>query len=111
MLDGTAPAAPWQGHFPVARLIAVGLFATLGQIFLTRAFAAAPPARISVVGLSQIAFVVLLAWCVFGAASHWNSITITGMALIVGATAYVMTASFGRRKSRRHCRQDELEKS
>lgn len=91
VLDGTATSAPWQGQFPVTRLIAVGLFATLGQIFLTRAFAAAPPARISVVGLSQIAFVVLLKWCVFGAASHWNSITITGMALIVGATAYVMT--------------------
>ncbi len=91
VLDGVATHAPWQGQFPIARLIAVGLFATLGQIFLTRAFAAAPPARISVVGLSQIAFVVLLKWCFFGAASHWNGITIFGMTLIVGSTAYVMT--------------------
>ncbi len=91
MLDHTISIAPWQGQLSIVRLIAVGAFATFGQIFLTRAFAAAPPARISVVGLSQIAFVVLLKWCFFGAASHWNSITILGMTLIVGSTAYVMT--------------------
>jgi drug/metabolite transporter (DMT)-like permease len=34
--------------------------ATIGQFFLTKAFSAGSPTRVSVVGLSQIVFVLLL---------------------------------------------------
>lgn len=37
-------------------LLGVGLSGTAGQFFLTRAYAAAPPTRLSVIGLSQVAF-------------------------------------------------------
>jgi drug/metabolite transporter (DMT)-like permease len=41
-------------------LLGVGGTATIGQMFLTRAFAAGPPARVSVVGLSQVVFAMIL---------------------------------------------------
>jgi drug/metabolite transporter (DMT)-like permease len=37
-------------------LLAVGISATVGQLFLTKAFAVGPPARVSVVALSQVVF-------------------------------------------------------
>jgi len=40
----------------LAMLAGVGLCATIGQFFLTKAFAAGPPARVSVVALTQVAF-------------------------------------------------------
>ena len=43
-----------------ALLVGVGLFATIGQLFLTKAFAAGPPARVSVIGLTQVGFTMLL---------------------------------------------------
>src|SRR5262249_17973617 len=50
--------APWG---KVALLLAgVGLTATVGQLLLTRAFAAGSPARVSVVGLTQVAFALVL---------------------------------------------------
>ena len=47
----------WQNG---ALLLGVGAFATVGQLFLTKAFAAGPPARVSVVGLTQVGFMMLL---------------------------------------------------
>jgi drug/metabolite transporter (DMT)-like permease len=40
----------------LALLFAVGGFATVGQIAMTRAFSLAPPQRLAVVGLSQVVF-------------------------------------------------------
>src|SRR5262245_5692991 len=41
-------------------LAGVGLTATIGQFFLTRAFTAGDPARVSVVSLTQVVFVLVL---------------------------------------------------
>ena len=40
----------------LALLMGVGVCATIGQVFLTKAFAAGPPAKVSVVALTQVAF-------------------------------------------------------
>ena len=40
----------------LALLLGIGLTASLGQMLLTRAFAAGDPAKVSVVGLSQVVF-------------------------------------------------------
>ncbi len=76
------PSGPW-------RLFALGICAVLGQLFLTKAFAAGPPARVSVVGLSQVAFAVMYKWFVENRVPS-NS-TFLGMAFIVAATIWVMT--------------------
>src|SRR4051812_42547934 len=60
-----------------ALLLGVGVSATIGQLFLTMAFAIGPPARVSVVGLSQVGFTMLLEMIV----THrsFNTITLLGI--------------------------------
>lgn len=50
---------PWAG------LIGVGLFATIGQMLMTRAYALAPAARIGAVGFAIVMFASLLGWLVW----------------------------------------------
>jgi drug/metabolite transporter (DMT)-like permease len=69
-------------------LIGVGASATAGQIFLTKAFAAGPPARVSVVGLAQVIFAMLLER-VFENRS-FSYLTLTGMALTLLPTAWTL---------------------
>ncbi len=73
------------------RLIAVGVTAVLGQLFLTKAFAHGKPARVSVVGLSQAAIAALYKWVVIGRTP--NTFGCLGMVLIIAATAWVMLSS------------------
>jgi drug/metabolite transporter (DMT)-like permease len=73
------------------RLVGVGATALLGQLFLTKAFAAGNPARVSVVGLSQVAFAAIYKWLVQGSVPTLGSII--GMLLVVGATLWVMLGS------------------
>ena len=40
----------------VALLLGVGLTGTVGQVFLTKAYAAGPPSRVAVLSLTQVAF-------------------------------------------------------
>lgn len=75
----------------VVRLLAVGLTAVLGQLFLTKAFAAGRPARISVVGLSQVAIAAGYKWVVDGRIP--SSLGCLGMVLVIGATAWVMLST------------------
>ena len=70
------------------RLLAVGVTAMLGQLFLTKAFAAGRPARISVVGLSQVAVAALYKWAVDGRVP--SALGLAGMVLVVGTTLWVM---------------------
>src|SRR5437870_5373487 len=44
----------------VLMLLGVGVSATVGQLFLTKAFASGPPAKASVVGLTQVVFAMVL---------------------------------------------------
>jgi drug/metabolite transporter (DMT)-like permease len=72
---------------PLLMLVGVGLTATIGQLFLTKAFAAGPPAQVSVVGLSQIIFALLLEVVCFH--RELNAKMLLGMALVIGPTAWV----------------------
>lgn len=79
---------------PVGRdllmLLGVGVTATIGQLFLTKAFAAGPPTRVSLVGLTQIPLALLLDVAVWG--HTVNGLTVVGMALVLGPTAWVMAS-------------------
>jgi drug/metabolite transporter (DMT)-like permease len=69
-------------------LLGVGLTATVGQLFLTRAFAAGPPARVSVIGLTQIVFALALDVGLLHQPFHPS--TLLGVALVLAPTAWVM---------------------
>ncbi len=83
---------PREGAAPAGRvallLLGVGLTATFGQVLLTRAFAAGSPARVSVVGLTQIVFALALDVVVFGHRVRPEGLL--GMALVVGPTVWLM---------------------
>jgi drug/metabolite transporter (DMT)-like permease len=70
------------------RLAGVGVTAVLGQLFLTKAFAAGTPSRVSVIGLSQVAFAALYQWLAEGRLPTRQSLA--GMLLVIGATCWVM---------------------
>ncbi len=70
------------------RLLAVGVTAMLGQLFLTKAFSAGRPARISVIGLSQVALAAGYKWVAEGHVP--SSLGCVGMLLILSSTTWVM---------------------
>ena len=70
------------------RLVLVGVTAMLGQMFLTKAFAAGRPARVSVVGLSQVAIATGYKWICEGRVP--SALGLVGMSLVIGATIWVM---------------------
>ena len=69
-------------------LVCVGLAATAGQLFLTKAFTTGSPSRISVIGLAQTAITMLFQVILHG--QQFSPITLAGMALIVAPTAWVL---------------------
>lgn len=69
-------------------LLGIGLSATVGQLFLTRAFAAGPPAKVSVVGLTQVVFSMLLDRLLFG--HRFQALALLGMGLVLAPTAWLM---------------------
>ena len=69
-------------------LLATGVSAAVGQLFLTRAYADGIPSKVAVVGLSQIVLSLLLDVVLFRHAV--NGLTLLGMALVVGPTAWVL---------------------
>jgi drug/metabolite transporter (DMT)-like permease len=75
--------------WPLIMLLGVGISATIGQLFLTKAFAAGPPSRVSVVGLTQIVFAMAMEMCLLG--RSFDAATVLGMALVIGPTAWLMT--------------------
>jgi drug/metabolite transporter (DMT)-like permease len=74
-------------------LLGVGLTATVGQVFLTLAFSAGPPAKVSVVGLTQIAFAMALELLLGGPA--FSPLTLAGIGLVMAPTAWMMAARSG----------------
>jgi drug/metabolite transporter (DMT)-like permease len=66
----------------------VGVFATVGQLFLTKAFAAGPPARVSVVALSQVAFAMILDAVVWK--HEFGAVSLCGIALVMAPTAWLL---------------------
>ena len=71
------------------KLAAMGLTALVGQIFLTMAFAAGAPAKVSVVGLTQIVFALGFDVLLFD--HGMNAITIAGTVLVIAPTAWLLT--------------------
>jgi drug/metabolite transporter (DMT)-like permease len=72
-------------------LLGVGVTATVGQLLLTVAFTFGSPARVSVVGLSQI--VVAMALDVIFWNRSFNTVTLVGMFLVVAPTGWLMVSS------------------
>ena len=62
-------------------LLGVGVSATIGQLFLTKAFAAGPPARVSVVMLSQVGFTMLLEMAIWH--RSFSGQTLVGIFLVI----------------------------
>jgi drug/metabolite transporter (DMT)-like permease len=80
--------APLRAAWNLPRLLGVGATATAGQLCLTRAFSAGPPAKVSVIGLTQIVFVLVLD---VASGGPWlNPLTLCGIGLVVAPTAWVM---------------------
>jgi drug/metabolite transporter (DMT)-like permease len=75
------------GWHHVPGLLLMGLSATIGQVLLTRAFAAAEASAVMPYGFAQIIFVSLLGYLLFGERPDvW---TWVGGAVIVGASVYI----------------------
>jgi drug/metabolite transporter (DMT)-like permease len=69
-------------------LLGLGLSATVGQLLLTHAFAYGSPAKVSVIGLTQIVFA--LGFDVFLFRHPLRPISLLGMALVLAPTAWLM---------------------
>lgn len=82
----------------VGLLLAVGVCATIGQLFLTMAFASGPPARVSVVGLSQVGFVMVMEVLFTG--RTFSAITLLGIGLVIAPTAWSLLRSATQSKPR-----------
>jgi drug/metabolite transporter (DMT)-like permease len=78
-------------------LLGVGVLATIGQFFLTRAFTAGSPARVSVVGLTQVVFVLALEAALLG--NIPGEVKLTGVLLIVAPTAWIILRKPARRRA------------
>jgi len=72
----------------LAQLAGVGVFATIGQFFLTKAFLSGPPAKVSVVGLTQVGFGAVFDALLWD--RHFHSSTILGMLLVIAPTGWLM---------------------
>lgn len=70
-------------------LIGVGVTASVGQYFLTKAFTAGDPSKMSVATLSQFVFVLILDVTILG--HDLDPLKLLGIPLILGPTAWLMT--------------------
>jgi drug/metabolite transporter (DMT)-like permease len=66
----------------------VGVCATVGQLFLTKAFAAGPPARVSVVALTQVGFAMLFDMVFWN--RSFSLLSLAGIALVIAPTAWLL---------------------
>lgn len=66
-------------------LLGVGVTGTLGQLFLTKAYASGAPTRVAVIGLSQVVFAVIFDVVVFKRVL--TPFSLLGFALVLGPTA------------------------
>lgn len=91
-------SSQFRMSWPVpALLLGVGVAATTGQLLLTRAFAAGAPARVSVVGLSQVGFAMVFDLLLWQRSFQWQSLA--GIFLVLGPTVWLMLRRDGRTAS------------
>ena len=83
-------ATPWAVDGRVALLLlGVGASATVGQLFLTKAFASSgAPASVGVVGLTQIVFVMVIDRALNPRGLEWHSVL--GTLLVVAPTVWLL---------------------
>ncbi len=72
-------------------LLGVGATGTLGQILLTKAYAAGPPSRVAVVGLSQVVFAMGFDVALWG--RSLTPSTLAGFALVLAPTTWLSLRS------------------
>ena len=72
----------------VALLLGVGVSSTFGQFFLTRAFLEGHPAKVSVVGLSQVGFGIVFDVLIWH--RSFQFLTLAGIALVLAPTAWLL---------------------
>lgn len=84
------PVTVLDGAIPL-KLLALGVTALVGQLFLTLAFRTGAPAKVSVVGLTQIVFTLLFSALFFD--HEMDSLTLTGTALVIAPTAWLLLQS------------------
>lgn len=73
---------------PLFMLLGVGLTATVGQIFLTKAFVAGIPSKVSVVGLTQIVFAMAFDVLLFD--RSFNAASLLGIFLVFAPTGWLL---------------------
>jgi drug/metabolite transporter (DMT)-like permease len=71
----------------VPLLLGVGLTGTIGQVLLTKAFASGAPARVSVLGLTQVLFAMLFDLIFEG--RRVGSVSLAGFFLVLAPTAWI----------------------
>jgi drug/metabolite transporter (DMT)-like permease len=89
VFDRAAPPESLDGQ-PLLLLLGVGVTATVGQWALTKAFSSGPPAKVSVVALTQVVFA--LAFEVFWWQRSFSPLTLLGMALVLTPTAWLLVS-------------------
>ena len=88
LAGGRVDFQPLRDTTTVAFLVGVGLAGTLGQLTMTKAFALGTPARVSVVGLTQIVFALLFDLLLWRRA--FDAAVMLGIALVVAPSAWLM---------------------
>lgn len=80
--------SPVQLQWPApALLLGVGLFATVGQLLLTRAYGMGAPTRVAVVGLSQVGFAMVFDTLIWDRAFQLHSLI--GILLVMLPTVWL----------------------
>jgi drug/metabolite transporter (DMT)-like permease len=78
-------------------LVALGLVGTVGQILMTRAFAAGNPPRVALVGLTQLVFAAVIDRVVWQ--RTWNALTIAGMVLVAAPSGWLLLRRVARKRA------------
>jgi drug/metabolite transporter (DMT)-like permease len=81
----TAVFDPWVA----LKLLGMGMAALIGQLFLTLAFSRGAPAKVSVVGLTQIVFALAFGIALFD--HKVNELTLLGTVCVIAPTAWLLT--------------------
>lgn len=76
--------------WPLLLLLGLGLFATVGQLFLTKAFTYGSPTRVSIVGLTQVVFGLALELALQG--KDFRPHAVLGSLLVMLPTAWVIAS-------------------
>jgi drug/metabolite transporter (DMT)-like permease len=91
VLDPTDSLAASHLEFDTLLMLGgVGICATVGQLFLTKAFAAGPPARVSVVALTQVVFAMIFDVVIWR--REFSPVSLLGIALVMAPTAWLLIA-------------------